>query len=588
MLRKSLVFLLLYGHMAVAAPKWIAVRSENFELYTTGGERAARDTLRHFEMVRTFFLQALKLGGASAPAQIIAFDNRKHYEEYAPQSWSAAFYHAGPDRDMIVMSGLGPETGPTAIHEYVHLLIKHSEIRFPLWINEGYAELYSSLQPKGNKAMVGAPIEGHYRLLSGSKWPPLQNIWDAEGYGHSGKNGAVGAFYALSWALMHMMNLSDGYRPKSGEWMNLVVGGMTAAEAFQKVYGKTPDQVTSDLRNYMGQSRVNGALFDVALKKNAEKPEAAPADMFVVDLSLAELLVRRDPKKARERLEALGAQKADHAAVWSALAQVAMLEKGEAAARAHLDKAFAVGKLSPRMLRNYAYLLRAGTDKERRLEVLQEVIRVEPNDVDARLSLISAAMQMKNYKLAVEHLTKMRSVKPESAQFVFHSMAIAAHELDDVKGATAAAKRLRQIAKTPEEMSNANRLAEYVAKTKSEWAAAAQAPASRPAAMAHLPEADFAAGQELVEIPRLEAKGRLTQMDCLGQQARITVTDGEQRPLVLLIEDPNNIVIRQAAAGPVDLECGPQTMPKAVTVEFEQKANLGDGVAGVLRVLAIH
>jgi len=57
---------------------WIRLHSANFELYTSAGARNARDTLKQFERVHSFFLQAL--GGPVAkpsPVRLIAFNSAK-------------------------------------------------------------------------------------------------------------------------------------------------------------------------------------------------------------------------------------------------------------------------------------------------------------------------------------------------------------------------------------------------------------------------------------------------------------------------------------------------------------------------------
>src|SRR5262249_7639992 len=152
-------------------------KSADFEMFTTASEGNARETLRNFEQVRDFFHRAL---GSSAgpekdqPVYIIAFNSEKEYAPYRFNDFATAYYHPGADRDYIVMSKAGYDLFPVAVHEYVHLVVRHGNLNFPPWLNEGIAELYSTLKPNGGKIMVGDPILGRLQALHNEKWVPLQ------------------------------------------------------------------------------------------------------------------------------------------------------------------------------------------------------------------------------------------------------------------------------------------------------------------------------------------------------------------------------------------------------------------------------
>ena len=153
---------------------WLAIKSANFELYTTAGERAGRDLIKHFEQVRSFFMQAFGSRlTAARPARLIVFRNEKEYQPYRPNEFAGAFYQPGAAHDFIVMSGASSEHYPMAIHEFTHLMIHQSGMEIPPWLNEGLAELYSSLEPRGDKMLVGELIPagcGCWRRNDGFRW----------------------------------------------------------------------------------------------------------------------------------------------------------------------------------------------------------------------------------------------------------------------------------------------------------------------------------------------------------------------------------------------------------------------------------
>src|SRR5579871_1491954 len=123
------------GAMAAGseAPRWLKITSPNFELFTTAGERSGRDMGRHFEQVRSFFMEAMGLGPKSGtPVRIVVFRSDKEFAPYAPNEVAWAFYLGTDDRDYIIMKSASSEYFPVAVHEYTHLLVKHTGIKVPV------------------------------------------------------------------------------------------------------------------------------------------------------------------------------------------------------------------------------------------------------------------------------------------------------------------------------------------------------------------------------------------------------------------------------------------------------------------------
>ena len=217
MRRVALACLAIVVRMPAAAhDPWLKITSANFELYTTANERDGRDLIRHFEQVRSFFLQAFGSHlRASRPARIIAFRNEKEYRPYRPNEFATAFFQPGAFHDLIVISSAASERYPVAVHEYTHLMIHQSGMELPPWLNEGLAELYSSLEPHGERILVGQLIPERLLVLRREPWIPLAALLAAD---HSSpyynEKSHAGMFYAESWALVHMLNLDPEYRPQ--------------------------------------------------------------------------------------------------------------------------------------------------------------------------------------------------------------------------------------------------------------------------------------------------------------------------------------------------------------------------------------
>src|ERR1022692_2557375 len=117
----------------------------------------------------------------------------------------------------------------------------------------------------------------HYTLLRQSQWIDLPALLAVEQDSplYNVKSQAP-LFYAESWALVHMLYLGDDYRPKLRGLLDCIKAGASMADTFQKAYGKSVEQVETDLRSYMGAKRFNASLFNTRLAA-ASEPETAEA-----------------------------------------------------------------------------------------------------------------------------------------------------------------------------------------------------------------------------------------------------------------------------------------------------------------------
>jgi hypothetical protein len=221
---------------ASAATTWTQAASAHFEVYTTGGESRAREALVYFERAHAFFSNYLKLSPKQArPTRPVVFSNEKEYAPYRYNESAIAYYQAGPDGDYIVMRSLDADALPIVVHEYVHLIIRYSGETFPVWLNEGLAEYFSTLAPEGsNKMGVGLVQEGRLRYLTegAGRLMTLDKLFavthDSPEYTTKTHSGT---FYSQSWALTHMLLSDERYRPQSSQFLSAVSKGTAVADA---------------------------------------------------------------------------------------------------------------------------------------------------------------------------------------------------------------------------------------------------------------------------------------------------------------------------------------------------------------------
>ena len=287
----TLALLCAYPLVAQDGDKWIRVTSSHFEMYASCDQKKAREAILHFERVRDFFMEASPVKPpAEFPTRIVIFKNADLFYIYAPNPTVAAYYAPGPVRDSIVMGEPSADSYPVTIHEYVHLVIRHSGLRLPLWLNEGWAEVYSTLRPVKDGVAVGDLIDRHVKDLEQGKWLTLDEL---EGVTHSSPDyneaSRQGMFYAESWAFAHMLYLSPDYKKNFGVFIGALNKGRSLEDALQSAFHKTETQVFTDLRDYLSRKKLYGTVFVTPFEQSGDTPVVTPVTAYDSYLMLADL-----------------------------------------------------------------------------------------------------------------------------------------------------------------------------------------------------------------------------------------------------------------------------------------------------------
>ncbi|MBZ5604953.1 MAG: hypothetical protein LAO79_21865 [Acidobacteriia bacterium] len=434
--------------------EWIRVETPGIELFTDAGERSGRAAIGRFEQIRSIFLQA---GISNAPLRlrVFLFDSTNEFHLYHPRT--DGFYYPGADRDYIAFH-TGPESGRVAFHEYVHMVLRHSAVALPKWFDEGFSEFYSTAEMDRNRLKIGAPIDSHVALLASEH--RLNAAQLSAGSSDS-------AFYAESWALVHMLTLDNRYSPGFRAMVDAMKEGDTI-EALRKAYGRPIEKVQQDLQAYLHGGSFNAAVFHVQLPASVDAPRIEIDASMKARLALAELL-SNDRSKLDRALAAYQALSRDYENRWEieqGWGEFLARERKNIEAVEHLARAAGLGSDDPRMYVRYARVLSMTNRDGEATGALKTALKLDPTSDDAHFELAVTLVRTGSYREALAEFHAIKHLSPEHAYRYFYHLAEAHYRVGDIAQTRLLIEKGRAKTRNPEEIAALNRLQQSLDRAK--------------------------------------------------------------------------------------------------------------------------
>lgn len=258
-------------HLAAAkTTSWTEYTSHNFVVYSDRKPAEARRMLVDFERFRE---AALTLMGLPAVAenertQIFLFNRPRDYREIQPDRATAGYFRdtwQGPRMVVGAETGLA-DAGLVLFHEYVHYLMRtRSQIRYPLWYEEGLADLLSAslLETKG--MVVGLVHPWRRKDIDRDG---LLSVLDLHTPQDSGDSRYWSRYYASAWVLMHYLQLGhlngqSDYRAGLAAYISALNRGDDIPLAMQHHLGIAPGEIDIALKAYVEKRIWTGYRLEV-------------------------------------------------------------------------------------------------------------------------------------------------------------------------------------------------------------------------------------------------------------------------------------------------------------------------------------
>lgn len=452
--------------------QWFEARTAHFHTYSCGAQQeVARLTARLEQFHAAYAMLAGTQAVSSPPIVVMAFPDHAALEPFLPVYQGqpanlAAFFHRGSDENLIALSLSSTGTGAleAVFHEYAHLLLRHNQQFWPLWLKEGMADIYSTFEVTGDhSACIGKPMDLYLHLLAQEQLLPLRELFavthDSPAYNERERQGM---FYTESWLLTHYLMLGDnpGCRARFPQLTLLLRQGQPIQQAFTNTFRTSLPAMEHNLRQYLAR----GTFVPLALtvQANLKGPQAMTTRSLTpveIRFRLGDQLLRlgrleeaesyfsRAQKLAPasplpyEGLGLLAAERGQHAEAARCLQDA--LRRGSASFLAHYIYARARVRLLNGPGDTYVRLGRADAAEVQR--ELQNALALMPDFGPAHYLLgVVELLQGESFGEAEQHLQRAIQLEPENQGY-----ALTLAEVQLMKNDLEAARRTLEPLRRP-------------------------------------------------------------------------------------------------------------------------------------------
>jgi len=193
--------------------------------------------------------------------KVLVYAKSGDYRDIGPKNSIGFFTNTAAGPRMVV----GPSSSSISraeilYHEYIHYLLReHSNLIYPRWFDEGLAEVLGATTIERGKATIGAQPEGRSQSISYQAPLKIRELLEPEPENDS--RYYQSRFYAYAWLFTHYLQISSfrenpHLKEQTTDFIFRYNRGENMVDAFEKSFGKTPEEMDDELRDYRSQRRI--------------------------------------------------------------------------------------------------------------------------------------------------------------------------------------------------------------------------------------------------------------------------------------------------------------------------------------------
>ena len=284
--------------------QWIEVRSDHFVVASALSEQETVDlatSLEHFRLAID-----LLTGAAAVPEPISTtiYILPSAVRGLGFSGDIGGYFRPGMRANHAVMVGYGEISEEILKHEYTHYLSRNRDHRlYPPWLEEGLADLLSTLDVAGTSLEYGRVVAGRARTLFSASWLPYGLVLERKvGFGSSDD---AARFYAQAWLLVHYLMIGrrdHDFARETADFLRRLEAREAPVDAFKASYGLAVDSLRPQLEEYARAMRFWRMQLTTPFPAPRFVTRAIPADEIAAQFGFLAQLVgyHRDARKYYE------------------------------------------------------------------------------------------------------------------------------------------------------------------------------------------------------------------------------------------------------------------------------------------------
>jgi tetratricopeptide (TPR) repeat protein len=475
-MRRTIVFLFFLAAAMSASGRdsvdhWFEVRSPNFIVLTNSNEKQGLRIANQFERMRAVFhlLMPTASDSAGSPIIVLALKDKKAMQALEPESYLAkgqvdlaGFFMRAPDKNYILLrlDAQGAHPFASVYHEYTHYLMRDAGAWLPLWLNEGMAEFFQNTDIEDKEVLLGQASADDVLYLRQNKLIPLTTLLKVDyssPYYHEEQKGSV--FYAESWALTHMLTISDAQKGTNRvqDYANLLVKKQDAVTAAQQAFGDL-NQLQKSLDIYISQLAFMMFKLNKPIPVDESKFQVRAIPATDADAIRADVLVyNQRTRDAQVLIDQVLHDDPNNALAHETMGFLKFREGDKEAAMKWYGEAVKLDSQS--YLAHYYYAtMSMGTDGEGKDPVIESSLRtcikLNPNFAPAYDALARYYMRDPT-KITEAHILNIRAItlEPENINYRLNAAVVLLNN-QRYDEAIAALKAAIRVAKAPQDVAS--------------------------------------------------------------------------------------------------------------------------------------